>query len=152
VILKQLHTRRYVKVSGSAETKKWALTTEGSRHAEDLRESGFDDFRPVSLSPKLSVEDWDPPAVKTKGPHEETPVLSRVALKLFLAGASATKYLTPTQKRLLLSVSSQSGGQISEKPNERTANALVKFKLAERDAGYFRVTEAGYQAVEDLKI
>jgi hypothetical protein len=150
-VLRQLYIRRYVRATGTDRDKKWSLTPEGVRRAEALRAAGFDDFLPPKLPPRLSPEDVHHAPRRRGGAHSPPPVVSsRAAVRLFLSGASASEYLTPTQKRLLTAVAGQPGGLAKTKPNERTADALVRFKLAERTPAGFQITESGQFAAKEI--
>jgi hypothetical protein len=149
-ILKQLLARKLVKTTGTGEDKRWSLTVAGLQRADTLRAAGFNDFRPPKPASRLSPEDGNQAPSRKSRRGEPVPVLSRVALRLFLEGAPANKYLTPTQQRLLLAVASEPGGLIEEKPNQRTADALVRYGLAERTSAGFVITNAGYAAVTQL--
>lgn len=149
-VLRQLYIRRYVRATGTGGSKRWALTAEGIQRAEALRVAGFNDFLPPKPAPRLSPEDGYLAPSPPKYSHSPEPVRSRTARRQFLAGAPASAYLTPTQQRLLRAVADQPDGMV-EKPNERTADALVRFALAERTPEGFQITEAGQRAAKELK-
>jgi hypothetical protein len=148
-VIRQLQARKYIRSAGIGTEKRWSLTAEGLRRADSLRAGGFSDFLPPKTPPPGAGSWYEKPArPSTKGTKK--PVLSRTAVRLFDAGAPAAKYLTPPQQRLLVAVASLPGGLCEDKPNQRTADTLVRFGLATRTPEGFLITETGNVAAKEL--